>query len=85
MSHGVLLVRLCFKPWCQSKALFWSRSRESHFSLLSTKPMSFPDRWYCEPAYEKWRGTQEGKVNRYAVIVIIPVYVPLNSSKSSLQ
>lgn len=20
-------------------------------------------RWYCEPAYEKWRGTDEGRVN----------------------
>ena len=23
-------------------------------------------RWFCEPAYEKWRGTEEGIVNRFA-------------------
>jgi len=28
-------------------------------------------RWFCEPAYDKLRGTEEGSVNRFAILLLI--------------
>lgn len=36
------------------------------FASTSSLNIPLPSRWFCEPAYEKLRGTEEGIVNRLA-------------------
>ncbi|KAI0815073.1 hypothetical protein BC629DRAFT_1469034 [Irpex lacteus] len=54
--------------WAGDKNETWSASRSSLLqALVSIQGLVLvKEPWFCEPAYEKLRGTEEGMVNRYA-------------------
>ncbi|KAH8120020.1 hypothetical protein DFH11DRAFT_1557864 [Phellopilus nigrolimitatus] len=51
--------------WAGDRSESWSSARSSLLqALVSIQGLVLvKDPWFCEPAYEKWRGTDEGRVN----------------------
>lgn len=65
MKRGVRQDHRCCKPWFRYRVLSSSRNRKAHCTLHTSVADLASTRWFCEPAYEKLRGTEEGIVNRF--------------------